>query len=96
MFAASGVTTSEQRWKSDQFFHPFITKIHIGPILFKTHSSEHSDPKTDIFQTHESEENRLCSRPVSVPATHSCEICEPVLPTLLHDGHKRTFKWSYR
>ncbi len=57
-----------------------------------------------------SEQERLSGRvlmsSVCVPAdylnyagaahTHSREICEPVLPALLHNGHKRTFKWSYR
>ncbi len=52
--------------------------------------------KNGIFQTDKSGENYICSRPVSVSATHSHEICEPVLPALFHNGHKRTFKWFYR
>ncbi len=48
------------------------------------------------FFRHKSGENELCSRPVSVSATHSRKIWEPMIPTLFHNGHKRTFKWSYR
>ncbi len=32
----------------------------------------------------------------AVSVTYSCEIWEQLLPALLHNGHERTFKWSYR
>ncbi len=81
----------------DQFFRPTVTKIHNGPIFHMTHIFETSKNKDSIFQTQKSGENKLCFlRPVSVSATHSLEIWEPLLPALLRNGHKQTFKWSDR
>ncbi len=41
----------------DQFCHPIVTKIHIGPIFHETHIFWTFWHKNDIFQTHKSEEN---------------------------------------
>ncbi len=88
-----------QKWTWSQIminsFTPLLPRYILDPFFSRHISSEHSDTKMSFFR-HKSGENQLCSRPVSVSATHSREICEPVLPALFHNGHKRTFKCSYR
>ncbi len=76
----------------DQFFRLIVTKTHIELVFRKTHIFQTFKNKNFIFQTRYSGENYLCSRPVSVLATYTYKIWEPVLPAVLHNGHKRTFK----
>ncbi len=42
------------------------------------------------FFKHTNQEKINLVRDLSVSATHSREICGPVLPTLLRNGHKQT------
>ncbi len=66
----------------DQFFCPIVTKMHTRPVFHKVHFFKTFWHKNGIFHTHKSGENWLCSRPVSVSATHSHKIWELVLSCL--------------
>ncbi len=74
------------------FYYHCLSRV----FLFFTRyiSFDHSDTKLAFFR-HTNQGKINIIQDLFVSATHYHEIWELVLPTLLHKGHKRTFKWSY-
>ncbi len=69
---------------------------HTGPVFHNTDIFRTFWHKNGLFQTHKSGKNLTLFKVVSVSATYPRKSWELVLPALLRNELKQTFKWSYR
>ncbi len=77
----------------DQFFCLTITQDTMDQFFTRHIFSEHSDTKMAFFR-HTYQEKINFVQDLSLPQQHIlARFWEPVL---LCNGHKQTFKWSYR
>ncbi len=78
----------------DKFFHPLCHQDTNWTHFSQTHIFRTFWPKMAFFR-HTNQEKINFVQHLFLSQQHT-QICEPVLPTLFHNGHKRTLTWSYR